>query len=111
MSRLLNRLGGGAARHPERAIGLWLAGGAVVLGLAGAFGGALNDNYTIPGTGSQRSYDLLKVPVTDFKGDEGVVALEDATRSLRTAGYQTEYGGQVPELPAPRPVAEPVGAA
>ncbi|HEX6919431.1 MAG TPA: hypothetical protein VF314_04300 [Actinomycetes bacterium] len=51
------------------------------------------------------------MPVTDFKGDEGVVALEDATRPLRTAGYQTEYGGQVPELPAPRPVAEPVGAA
>jgi RND superfamily putative drug exporter len=172
MSRLLHRIGGSAARHPWRALAAWLVALIVVLGLAGTVGGALNDNYTIPGTGSQRSYDLLKdrfpqmsgadaravvhsdqarldparlaaartqladvrgassvsppvlsadgrtalltvqydVPVTDFSGDEGLVDLQDATTSLRRAGYQVEFGGQVPEnVSAPDGKAEAVG--
>ena len=60
MSRFLYRLGGFAARHPWRVIAAWAAAAAVVLGLAGTFGGALNDDYTIPGTSSQRAYDLLR---------------------------------------------------
>ena len=59
MSRFLHRLGGSAARHPWRVVAAWAAAAVVVLGLAGAFGGALNDDYTIPGTSSQRANDLL----------------------------------------------------
>ena len=174
MSRLLYRIGGSAARHPWRVIGAWVAAMVVVLGLAGAGGGALNDNYEIPGSESQQAYDLLRdrfpemagadarvvvhaeagtlaesdlqgaaaslgemdhvgvvsppvvtedgrtaiisvqytVPVTDFAGDEGLVALEEATASLEDAGYQVAFGGQVPEnVQAPGGTAELVGLA
>jgi RND superfamily putative drug exporter len=172
MSRLLHRLGGSAARHPWRTIGAWVVAMVFVLGLAGTVGGALNDDYTIPGSDSQQAYDLLRerfpemagadarvvvhsddgpvapaalddasrdlaamdsagvvsppvrspdgrtaiiavqydVPVTDFKGDEGLVALEEATESLVDDGYQVAYGGQVPEnVQAPGGTAELVG--
>jgi RND superfamily putative drug exporter len=172
MSRLLHRLGGSAARHPWRTIGAWLVAVAVVAGLAGAVGGSLNDDYTIPGTDSQQAYDLLRerfpemagadarvvvhadegrldpallrsaegrlagmdsvggvspavlapdgataviavqydVPVTDFAGDEGVIALEEASAGLVAAGYQVALGGQVPEnVQAPGGTAELVG--
>ena len=172
MSRLLYRLGGSAARHPWRTIGAWVAAVVVILGLAGTVGGALNDDYTIPGSDSQQAYDLLRerfpemagadarvvvhagdgrldgaaldaaaaelagmdsvgvvsppvlsadgataiiavqydVPVTDFTGDEGLVALEDATASLGDEGYQVAFGGQVPEnVQAPGGTAELIG--
>jgi RND superfamily putative drug exporter len=172
MSRFLHRLGGAAARHPWRTIGAWAATVVAVLASAGALGAPLNDDYTIPGSDSQRAYDLLvdrfpqmagadarvvvhaesgrlpvaaltdararlaqqpavgvvnppvvsadgstailgvqyRVPVTDFTGDEGLVALEDATRSLTTSGYQVAFGGQVPEaIQAPGGTAELVG--
>ena len=174
MSRFLHRLGGSAARHPWRVIAAWLLAVVVASGLAGAFGGALNDDYTIPGSESQQAYDRLKdrfpsmagadarvvvhaergqvaeadladavaeltgmesvgtvappvvsqdgrtaliavqytVPVTDFAGDEGVVALEEATAELTEQGYQVEFGGQVPEnVAAPGGTAEMVGIA
>ena len=171
MSRALSRIGAFAARHPWRVIGAWVAAMALVLGLAATAGGALNDDYTIPGSDSQQAYDLLKerfpemagadarvvihadqgrvdpadlaatqrslaamddvgvvapavlspdgataiiavqyvVPVTDFVGDEGVLALEEATAPL-TADYQVAFGGQVPEnVQAPGGTAELVG--
>ena len=50
------------------------------------------------------------VPVTDFKGDAGLVALEDATADLAEQGYQVEFGGQMPEnIGAPGGTAEMVG--
>ncbi len=50
------------------------------------------------------------VPVTEFSGDEGVVALERASGGLVDAGYQVAYGGQVPEnVQAPGGTAELVG--
>jgi RND superfamily putative drug exporter len=172
MSRMLHRLGGTAARHPWRTIGAWIVAMVLVVGLAGTVGGALNDDYTIPGSDSQQAYDLLRerfpemagadarvvvhsdegpvsvaaldaaarglagmesagvvsppvrspdgrtavvavqyeVPVTDFKGDAGLVALEEATEPLVAAGYQVAYGGQVPEnVQAPGGTAELIG--
>ena len=172
MSRMLHRLGGGAARHPWRVIGAWIVAIAIVGGLAATFGGPLNDNYTIPGTSTQRASDLLverfpavsgtdarvvvhsagapldsaplaeaakrlqqlegvssvnppvlsadgrtailavqyAVPVTEFKGDEGLHALESAAAPLEAAGLQVEYGGQVPEnVTEPSGNAEAVG--
>jgi RND superfamily putative drug exporter len=174
MSRFLHRIGGGAARHPWRVIGLWAVAVAVAFGLAGTVGGSLNDDYTIPGTGTQRATDLLEdrfpamsgtdsrvvvhsetgeipaealsatserlgtlegvssvappsfsadgrtavisvqydVPVTEFKGDEGLHALEGAAEPLEQAGLQVEYGGQIPEnVQAPGGRAEAVGIA
>jgi RND superfamily putative drug exporter len=75
MSRVLHRIGGGAARHPWRVIGAWLVALAIVAGLAGAFGGALNDNYTIPGTSTQRAQDLLVERFPAVSGTEARVVV------------------------------------
>ena len=172
MSRFLHRIGGSAARHPWRTIGAWVVVVIAMAGLAGTVGGALNDDYTIPGSESQQAYDLLSerfpamagadarvvahtetgrldrapldaaaarladmdgagtvsppvlsadgrtaiiavqyaVPVTDFAGDEGLVALEEAGAPIEDAGYQVAFGGQVPEnVASPGGTAELIG--
>jgi RND superfamily putative drug exporter len=172
MSRLLYRLGKAAALRPWRFILVWLVLVAAMAGLSGVAGGALHDNYTLAGTGSQRATDLLEerfpalagadarvvvhaksgqvdqaklaaasaelrrlphvsgvdpaqlgkggatalmtvrysVPVTDLGPKETLDLLRSATRNLDTAGYQVEFGGQVPEnVTAPGGVAEAIG--
>src|SRR5829696_3016541 len=172
MSRFLHRIGGSAARHPWRTIGAWVVVVIAMAGLAGTVGGALNDDYTIPGSESQQAYDLLSerfpamagadarvvahtetgrldrapldaaaarladmdgagtvsppvlsadgrtaiiavqyaVPVTDFAGDEGLVALEEAGAPIEAMGYQVALGGQVPEnVASPGGLAELIG--
>ena len=85
MSRFLYRLGGSAARHPWRVIGAWAAAAAVILGLAGAFGGALNDDYVIPGTSSQRAYDLLQDKFPAFAGADARVVVHTDRGTLDQA--------------------------
>ncbi|MEU8303852.1 MMPL family transporter [Actinomadura sp. NPDC048955] len=172
MSRLLYRLGRAAALRPWRFIVVWLVLVAAMAGLSGVAGGALHDNYTLAGTGSQQATDLLKerfpalagadarvvvharsgkvdqaklaaaaselrtlphvsgvdpaqlgkggatalmtvrysVPVTDLGPKETLDLLRSATRNLDAAGYQVEFGGQVPEnVTAPGGVAEAIG--
>ncbi len=82
MSRVLHRLGGFAARHPWRVIGAWLAAAVVVLGLAGSVGGTLNDDYVIPGTSSQRAYDLLQDKFPAFAGADARVVVHTDTGTL-----------------------------
>ncbi len=60
MSTFLYRLGRGAALHPVRAIGGWLAVTAVILGLAAAFGAPTQDDWRAEGTESQAGYDLIR---------------------------------------------------
>ena len=51
-----------------------------------------------------------RIPVTDISGSEGVDALRDASAPTESAGYQVEFGGQVPEnISAPSGVAEAIG--
>ncbi|TDB85389.1 MMPL family transporter [Actinomadura sp. KC216] len=172
MSRLLYRLGKAAALRPWRFIAVWLVLIGVVAGLAGTMGGALHDNYTLSGTGSQRATDLLEerfpalsgadarvvvhadsgkvdqaalatvsgelrklphvstvdpprpsadgatalmtvrysVPVTELEPKATLDLLRGATDNLDRAGYQVEFGGQVPEnVTAPGGVAEAIG--
>ncbi|SNR72203.1 putative drug exporter of the RND superfamily [Actinomadura mexicana] len=172
MSRLLYRLGRAAALRPWRFIVVWLVLVAAMAGLSGVAGGALHDNYTLAGTGSQQATDLLQerfpalagadarvvvhaesgrvdqqklaaaaaemrtlphvsgvdpaqlgkggatalitvrysVPVTDLGPKETLDLLRSATRNLDAAGYQVEFGGQVPEnVTAPGGVAEAIG--
>ena len=60
MTGRLERLGRASARHPRRAIFLWILA-AVILGVAGyAAGGEFNDNYKIPGAQSQAAIDRLQ---------------------------------------------------
>lgn len=82
MSRLLHRLGGAAARHPWRVIGLWLAALGAVVGLAATVGGELTDDYTIPGSDSQAAYDLLRERFPEMAGAEARVVVHSDEGTL-----------------------------
>ena len=102
MSRFLYRLGGFSARHPWRVIAAWAAAAVVVLGLAGTFGGSLNDDYVIPGTSSQRAYDMLREDFPAFSGaDARVVVHADAghRRPGRPRGGPAAAGRRRARLP------------
>ncbi len=60
MSTLLYRLGRGAALHPWRAIGAWLAFSALVFAVAAWVGGDTRENWQLPGSESQRGLDLIR---------------------------------------------------
>jgi RND superfamily putative drug exporter len=60
MSTFLYRLGQRCARHPFRAIGLWLLVAVAVLGLKTHIGGAPVDNFRVPGVQSQHANDMLQ---------------------------------------------------
>ncbi|CUR56007.1 MMPL domain protein [metagenome] len=60
MSRLLYRLGRGAALHPWRTLATWAMVAGVVFALATAFGGTPQDNWDVPGARSQQGIDLLR---------------------------------------------------
>ncbi|ROO83651.1 RND superfamily putative drug exporter [Actinocorallia herbida] len=109
MSRLLYRLGGSAARRPWRMIGLWLAAVAVFSGLAAGFGGALHDDYTLEGTGSQQATDLLREHFPLMAGaDARVVVRGDgpldtaavAAAGTRIAGLPRVAGVEDPRMSA-----------
>lgn len=75
MSRLLYRLGRAAAVRPWRFIAVWVVLVAAMAGLAGVAGGALHDNYTLAGTGSQRATDLLEERFPALSGADARVVV------------------------------------
>ena len=93
LSPLLYRLGRGAALHPWRTLGAWVAAAVIAMGLAAAVGGPLHDDYTLPGTQSQAATDLLTEHFPEYAGaDAHVVVHSDAaaisTRQLQSAADQ-----------------------
>lgn len=77
MSRLLSLIGAAAARHPWRVVTAWLFAAALVAGLAGAFGGAFQDTFDIPGSETQRTNDLLEERFPAMSGTSARVVLHD----------------------------------
>ena len=55
----LARLTGVIARHPWRAIGIWVLIIAAVIGAAAAFGGALQNKFEIPNSDAQKATDQI----------------------------------------------------
>lgn len=60
MHRLTRRLGDASARRPKTVVLAWLAALVVVLGLAGAAGGTLIDDFVAPGSESEQAQQLLE---------------------------------------------------
>ncbi|MBD2893673.1 Membrane protein YdfJ [Actinomadura sp. RB99] len=110
MSRLLYRLGKAAALRPWRSIVVWLVLVGAMAGLAGVAGGALHDDYTQSGSGSQKARDLLekrfpalsgadaRVVVHGRSGRVDLGALAVAGARLRTLPHVSAVD---PALPSP----------
>jgi len=60
MSRLLYRLGHGAAAHPWRTVSAWLVAAAAIIGLSVAVGGTPQDDYDVPGARAQVGIEMLR---------------------------------------------------
>ena len=75
MTRRLHSLGGWAAAHPWRTVGVWLAALAVAFGLVAGFGGTPHDDYDVPGMPAQAGTDLLRerFPAASGAADRVVV--------------------------------------
>jgi RND superfamily putative drug exporter len=103
----LYRVGGAAARHPWRVIAGWVCALAVIVGVSGAFGGALNDDYTIPGSESQQAYDLLQERFPERAGadarvvvhaDNGLVDLVELDGAVRRLKQLSSVGVVSPPM-------------
>src|SRR4051812_14853651 len=60
MSGLLHRLGAACARHGWRVVAIWLVAFLGIGVLAGTVGGKVVDQFSVPGTESQRAADVLR---------------------------------------------------
>ena len=68
MSTYLFRLARWAFRRRRLVLTLWLVAAVGAIALAIGSGGKTNDNFTIPGTESQRAADLLKQKIPALGG-------------------------------------------
>jgi len=73
MSRALYRLGHFAATHRWRVIAVWIAAFVAAAFAVGTVGGETSDNFTLPGTETQRALDLLEERFPDQSGDTAQV--------------------------------------
>ncbi|MDX6359969.1 MAG: hypothetical protein QOH37_3023 [Nocardioidaceae bacterium] len=77
MSRILYRLGRGAALHPWRTLGLWALAGILIFGLASAVGGAPQDDWNVPDARAQHGIDLLQQHVPAAGSASALVVAHD----------------------------------
>ena len=84
----LARLTGVIARHPWRAIGIWVLIIAAVIGAAAAFGGALQNKFEIPNSDAQKATDLIQKRFPARSGDTATIVFH-TDGSLTTAQGQT----------------------
>ncbi|XRQ03454.1 MMPL family transporter [Actinomadura welshii] len=98
MSRLLYRLGKAAALRPWRFIVVWVVLVAAVAGLAGVAGGALHDDYTLEGTGSQQATDLLEERFPALSGADARVVVHARSGTVDAAALSAA-AGELRELP------------
>src|SRR4051794_36545356 len=80
----LTRLVRGCAEHPWRTIGIWLVAIVAIAASSSAFGGALVNNSSIPGSDSQKAVDLLKERFPERAGDSARVVFS-SPQSLDSA--------------------------
>jgi RND superfamily putative drug exporter len=85
MSRLLYRLGRGAALHPWRTLGLWVLAAALVFGLASAAGGKTHDDWDVPNARAQAGIELLRQHVPGAGNASANVVVHDGQPLQGTA--------------------------
>jgi RND superfamily putative drug exporter len=111
MALLLGRLAGAAAHHWKRSLLLVLVALAGLGGLAAA-GSGFTDDFTTPGTESQRAYDLLSERFPAQAGDTATLvfsvrdgSLRDGDRPAAIASAVAAVAAQPHVSAAPNPLA------
>ena len=99
MTRMLYRLGGAAAAHPWRTLGIWLAVVALAAGLAGVAGGTPQDDWNVPGTASQAGTDLLREEFPSASGAVDRVVVHDRDGDPVDAAEITGLTERLADLP------------
>ncbi|WP_078886340.1 MMPL family transporter [Streptomyces sp. MUSC 125] len=100
LSTALSRLGTSAARHPWRAVAVWLLAAVLAIVAAWAFGGRTADAMSAPGLDSQRAAELIERAGTGQDGmtaqvvvtpvDKGVTFFDDGAARTALRRVQTE---------------------
>jgi putative drug exporter of the RND superfamily len=75
MATVLYRLGRASFRHRRLVVVLWLVALAALGGAAAAFMGSTSNNFSIPGTESQRAIDALKREFPEASGATGTIVV------------------------------------
>lgn len=86
MASFLYRLGKFSYRRRWLVISLWLAVIVAVGGSAAAFHGTMSNNFTIPGTETQKMADKLKEALPDASGGSASVAFDAGDSGFNQAG-------------------------
>jgi RND superfamily putative drug exporter len=97
VSRMLYRLGHGAAAHPWRTLSAWLLLIGLAVAAATTFGGTPRDDWDIPGTRAQAGIDQLRDHVPGGGGSTAQVVVHDRTGAELVA---TDLDGLVQRLHA-----------
>ncbi|MEG9249178.1 MMPL family transporter [Arthrobacter sp. Soc17.1.1.1] len=114
MAFLLYRLGSLAFRRRWWVVSAWLAIMLAVGGAAVAFSGTLTNNFTIPGTESQRISDRLREELPEAVGGTGTVVFTTDDGAAFSAGQRdgvTSALAAIAELDGVRGVVDPFDVA
>src|ERR1700712_1243557 len=79
-------------------IGLWIAAIVGVGAIAGASKGGFVDNFSLPGSESQKATDLLKSKFPQQAGDSGQVVFKANSGTLADPAHRTEVRALVKKL-------------
>jgi RND superfamily putative drug exporter len=95
---LVARVAGVSARHPWRAISLWLVLLVVTLAASGALGTRYANDFTLPGTESQRVTDLLKHQFPAQAGDTDQIVWQVKHGSVKDGAVQRRIAPMLAEV-------------
>src|SRR5687768_2480020 len=106
---VLARIGSFAARHPWRVLGAWLLAALMIGTAAGTVGGALVDNYSVPGTDAQKGTDLLRdrFPAFGYAQAQVVISADDAADDAQGPAAVEEVSRRLAAMPHVSAVSPP----
>src|SRR4051812_30075258 len=110
MASWLYSLGKLAARKRWWFISAWLAVMVAVGGSIAAFGGALSNSFTIPGTDAQQVLDRLKTDLPESSGGLGTVVFKTADGQAFTAKQKAaveKIASELADYPAVKSATDP----
>src|SRR2546430_13801385 len=100
-ANVLQGLAAWCYRRRRRVLLLWLAGLVSVSVISGAFGNALAQSFSLPGTESQRAADLLAARFPARAGDAGQIVFSAPAGGARPARPARPAGPVAPGPKAP----------